>query len=188
MKLAQEFVKFTVKELNLRSLPASIKFVGDEYSVENLTFGTYAPATNEIIVVKGNRHPIDVLRTLAHELVHHKQREMGKELNGEDGSATENEANAVAGKLMRKFRTLRPEIFNVGAFGFHTNMENKMQQISNIARSGIPQKINERYVDTYTAKLLVTVAHKLSPVNRKKFVNESIDSMVAIAYKIITQG
>ncbi len=39
-------------------------------------------------------HPIDVLRTLAHELVHHKQREDGQELNGEDGSNTENEGEA----------------------------------------------------------------------------------------------
>ncbi len=187
MKLAKEFVKFTVKELGLKSLPKSIKFEGDDYSAQHLTFGTYNPSTDEIVVVKGQRHPIDVLRTLAHELVHHKQREDGQELNGEDGSNTENEANAKAGELMRKFRTVRPEIFNVGPWGFHTNMENKIQSILKAAKTGTPQKIEETYVDQYTAKLLVTVAHNLSLQNRKKFYNESIDKMVELAYKLVTR-
>jgi len=109
--ITDEFVKFVAKELQLKSLPASIKFVGSDYSKENLTFGTYRPDTDEIVIVKGNRHIADVLRTLAHEMVHHKQRISGQELNGEDGSNTENEANAVAGKLMRKFRYVRPELY-----------------------------------------------------------------------------
>jgi Zn-dependent peptidase ImmA (M78 family) len=109
--ITDEFVKFVAKELQLQSLPASIKFVGSDYSKENLTFGTYRPDTDEIVIVKGNRHIADVLRTLAHEMVHHKQRISGQELNGEDGSSTENEANAVAGELMRKFRYVRPELY-----------------------------------------------------------------------------
>ena len=188
MKLAKEFVKFTVKELGLKSLPKSIKFEGDDYSAQHLTFGTYNPSTDEVVVVKGQRHPIDVLRTLAHELVHHKQREDGQELNGEDGSNTENEANAKAGELMRKFRTLRPEIFNVGPWGFHTNMENnKAEQILHIAKTGQAGKVDETYIDKFNARLLVTVMHKLSPDNRQKFLGESVDKMIAVAYKIVTQ-
>jgi len=160
MKLAKEFVKFTIKELGLKSLPKSIKFEGDDYSAQHLTFGTYNPSTDEIVVVKGQRHPIDVLRTLAHELVHHKQREDGQELNGEDGSNTENEANAKAGKI---------------------------QSILSAAKTGKPAKIDETYVDQYTAKLLITVAHNLSPKNRTEFYNESIDKMVELAYKLVTR-
>jgi len=109
--ITDEFVKFVAKELQLQSLPASIKFVGSDYSKEHLTFGTYRPDTNEIVIVKGNRHIADVLRTLAHEMVHHKQREEGKPADGRDGSPVENEANAVAGELMRKFRYVRPELY-----------------------------------------------------------------------------
>jgi Zn-dependent peptidase ImmA (M78 family) len=109
--ITDEFVKFVAKELQLSSLPAKIKFVGSDYSKENLTFGSYNPQTDEIVIVKGNRHIADVLRTLAHEMVHHKQRVSGQELNGEDGSNTENEANAMAGELMRKFRYVRPELY-----------------------------------------------------------------------------
>lgn len=187
MKLANEFVKFVVKELGLKSLPKSIKFVGDDYATQHLTFGTYQPSTDEIVIVKGIRHPIDVLRTLAHELVHHQQRQNGQQLDGGDGSETENEANAKAGELMRKFRTLHSEIFNVGPWGFHTNMENKVEKIVSVAKTGKPEKIDERYVDQYTAKLLVTVMHKLSPENKEKFINESIDNMVSIAYKMVTK-
>lgn len=185
MKLAKEFIKFVVKELGMKSLPKDIKFADDKYSTEHLTFGTYNPSTDEIVIVKGNRHPVDVLRTLAHELVHHKQREDGKELNGEDGSNTENEANAKAGELMRKFRTLKPEIFNVGPWGFHTNMEDKMETVQRIAETGISQKIDEQYVDKFSAKLLLTVYNNLSPNNQEKFVQESIDTMVALAYKTV---
>lgn len=185
MKLAKEFIKFVVKELGMKSLPKNIKFAGDEYSTQHLTFGTYNPTTDEIIIVKGNRHPADVLRTLAHELVHHKQREDGKELNGEDGSNIENEANALAGKLMREYRTLRPEIFNVGPWGFHTNMEDKMNMVKRVADTGIPQKIDEQHIDKFTAKLLLTVYNNLSSKNQEKFIQESIDTMVALAYKTV---
>jgi Zn-dependent peptidase ImmA (M78 family) len=53
----------------------------------------------------------DILRTLAHELVHHMQNLKGDELNGDDGSEIENEANAQAGVIMRKFGRENPEIF-----------------------------------------------------------------------------
>ena len=191
MKLAKEFVKFAVKELGIQSLPHSIKFVGDDYSSQHLTFGTYNPSTDEVVVCKGSRHPVDVLRTLAHELVHHKQREDGRTLNGEDGSDIENEANAVAGTLMRKFRTLHPnifEVFNVGPWGFHTNMEentsNKVKTILHVAKTNTPHQIDERFIDGFTAKLLVTTLHNLNTENRRRFCNESIDTMVAIAYKM----
>lgn len=50
-----------------------------------------------------NRHPTDVLRTLSHELVHLAQSQI-KPLSAADGvtgSDVENEANALAGILMR---------------------------------------------------------------------------------------
>lgn len=188
MRLANDFIKFLVKKLDMKTLPANIKFADGDYAAQQLTFGTYNPNSDEIVIVKGNRHPVDVLRTLAHELVHHKQREDGKELNGEDGSDTENEANAMAGECMREYRTLRPEIFNMGPWGFHTNMEErKLDKIVRAAKTGVPQRIDEQYVDGYTAIMLVSVLQKLSPDNRKKLMNESINKMVTIAYKIVTQ-
>lgn len=64
-----------------------------------------------IKVVAMNRHPMDVMRTLAHEIVHWKQKESGAELDGSDGSDAENEANAMAGVIMRRFGERYPDYF-----------------------------------------------------------------------------
>jgi len=75
--------------------------------------GAYQPKTDELLVVKGSRLTADILRTLAHELVHRKQAEMRplKPEDGKTGSEVENEANAAAGVLLRQFGKYRPEIF-----------------------------------------------------------------------------
>jgi hypothetical protein len=61
----------------------------------------------------GNRHIMDVLRTLAHEMVHHKQDVAGQlnDRSGEDGSPEENEANAKAAVIMRLWGKMNPELF-----------------------------------------------------------------------------
>jgi hypothetical protein len=60
-----------------------------------------------------NRNVADILRTLAHELVHRKQDEEGKiDYNsGETGSEVENEANAMAGVLLRDFGKTHENIY-----------------------------------------------------------------------------
>ena len=187
--LINEFLKFIVAELKIKTLPR-IKFATDGFASHYLTFGHYHPDSDTITVVMGGRHLADVLRTLAHELVHHKQREEGRVLDGSDESDIEAEANAKAGVLMRRFRVVHPEmfeVFNVGPWGFHTNMEGKIKSILNVAKTGKAQKVDEQYIDGYTARLLITTMHKLSPENRNKFCNESINKMVAIAYKLVTQ-
>ena len=113
-RLTREFVKFVVKELELQSsLPRKVSFVDEKFAQQNQTFGSYDIQNGRILVCYGGRHPMDVMRTLAHELVHHKQREENKSLDGSDGSEIENEANAKAGELMRKFRTMHPDAFDL---------------------------------------------------------------------------
>jgi hypothetical protein len=95
-------------ELQIDELPP-ISLV-DEPSVGGGTsFGIFDG--NAIQVVSLNRHPMDVMRTLAHELVHWKQLVYGDELDGSDGSHIENEANAMAGVILRKFGKQYPEYF-----------------------------------------------------------------------------
>lgn len=179
MKLANEFIKFVVKELQLPSLPRSIRFADANYAAEHLSFGTYNPLNDEIVISKENRHPVDVLRTLAHELVHHKQRLDGKTLDGNDGSDIENEANAVAGELMRKFRKIRPEIFkNMNSGG------GKLKKIAAIAKTGTPQRIDEHYLDKFNARLILSTLRQLSPENKKRYIAESVPTMVHLAHKV----
>jgi Zn-dependent peptidase ImmA (M78 family) len=77
------------------------------------SFGRYRNEQRDVTVYMKNRNMADVLRTLAHELVHHKQNELGKLNNdsGKTGSDVENEANIKAGILMRDFGKEREEIY-----------------------------------------------------------------------------
>lgn len=60
-----------------------------------------------------NRHPIDILRTLSHEMVHYKQLIEKGTLKSHAGSPEENIANAKAGEIMRKYGKLHPELFDL---------------------------------------------------------------------------
>jgi hypothetical protein len=108
--LMKKFVEYACNELEVDE-PKIHVINSPTYSQEYKSFGGYIPSEEKILVVVYNRNMADILRTLAHELVHHHQKLNGDELNGEDGSETENEANARAGVIMRKFGRENPEIF-----------------------------------------------------------------------------
>ena len=59
---------------------ASINFVVDEENSKNPlgTTAHYNPDSMEVTVYTSNRHPKDILRSVAHELVHHRQNCQGK--------------------------------------------------------------------------------------------------------------
>ena len=114
----RDFVDFCAAELKLEHLP-TIKLRKDpQWSVRNRTFGRYTDDQHMLEVAWGNRHIMDVLRTVAHELTHKRQHERdGKRMGsdaGETGSPYENEANARAGVLMRDYGRLHPELFDAG--------------------------------------------------------------------------
>ncbi len=106
------FLNFAKEELELSSLPR-IKFIADNGMITaggKNSFGLFDG--NQIQIIEKDRHPVDVMRTLAHELVHHKQRLEHYEMNGEDGSEVENGANSIAGIIMRRFGEQHPEFFD----------------------------------------------------------------------------
>jgi hypothetical protein len=103
--IIEEFIQFCKDALNINELPI-IEFANDrEWAVERRSFGSYNPESGHVEVYVGNRNLADILRTLAHELVHHRQRELNmiKPDSGKTGSHIENQANALAGMMMRDF-------------------------------------------------------------------------------------
>ena len=112
--IIDDFVLYVANELNLENNIPNIVISDDEFEAENMkSFGKYTPELNEIRIVIINRNLADILRTLAHELVHCKQRIENK-LNDDSnitGSSEENEANAIAGILMRNYGKINPSIF-----------------------------------------------------------------------------
>lgn len=111
--MLDSFVSFASKRLGIKSLPSvRHKDEEDDYN----SFAAYNPSKNELSISTKNRHPMDVFRSIAHELVHHKQNEegrIGKDIakEGDTGSDIENEANAEAGKVMRWFAKENPDMF-----------------------------------------------------------------------------
>lgn len=108
-----DFLEFCVKGLSIEEVP-SINFTDDTgWCKEYCTFGAFEPGTKEITVYIKNRNLADICRTLAHELVHKRQHELGTldSQSGETGSEIENEANELAGVIMRSYGKNNPEIY-----------------------------------------------------------------------------
>ena len=96
-------------ELELEDLPEIFLLDNEPTTGGGTSFGQFTDDGIEVVTM--GRHPMDVMRTLAHELVHWKQRVENMPMDGSDGSDTENQANAVAGIIMRKFGQQYPNYF-----------------------------------------------------------------------------
>ena len=112
--MVDSFVSFASNKLGIKSLPnIRYKDSNEDFS----SFGGYNPSEKSIVIATKNRHPMDIYRTLAHELVHCKQDEDGRikdvSKEGSTGSDIENEANAVAGQIMRWYAKANPDSFKL---------------------------------------------------------------------------
>jgi hypothetical protein len=112
IRALRDFLPIAVKELKLKRLP-KIKFLSKLDNEDQPTFGRFSHDGKKAMIELNifNRHPVDVLRTLAHEMVHYKQfvhKQLGKN-SGDTGSSSENEAHVIAGIIMRHFDKGYPE-------------------------------------------------------------------------------
>ena len=109
--LLNDFLKFVTTHLKIVNPNVKIQF-GREGLVTTASYGN-----KEVRVYAKDRALVDIMRSLAHELVHMKQDVEGRldqvhhDQNNEAGSPIENEANSVAGVLIRKFGELHSEIY-----------------------------------------------------------------------------
>lgn len=99
-----KFLKFVEKELGITQA-YSIKTSNNH--AEFTTTAYYDPEKQLVSVYVKGRAIIDIMRSFAHELVHHHQRQNGEVKTGEDiqdiGGKIEDDANAIAGQLIKKF-------------------------------------------------------------------------------------
>jgi hypothetical protein len=107
----QEFIKFAKKALQLKE-KVSVKLLEKRH--QHMTAACYDPNTNEISIYTKDRAFADVCRSLAHEMVHQKQNELGmlEVDSGQTGSDIENEANACAGIIMRNFGEIVENLYD----------------------------------------------------------------------------
>ena len=112
LEVLKEFIKFTLRELGIKGMGGKVVMSRDtDRAREMKSMGLYNPQDDKIWVYIGNRNTADICRTISHELVHLKQKQNGQSLDGTTGSDIENEANAKAGQIMRKFAQINPMIF-----------------------------------------------------------------------------
>ena len=111
--LVKDFVRFTKIKLNIRN-DIPVELIYDlEFSRKYSSFACIMTDSKQIYVSVINRHPVDILRSLAHEMVHYKQMISGQSIQGHTGSRHENEANAKAGVVLRDYGKLHPELFTM---------------------------------------------------------------------------
>lgn len=140
-KTIVDFVDFCSQALGIGAKPR-VKLVEDtSWALDRRSFGEYNPMETMLSVYVKNRNMADILRTIAHELVHHKQNELGmiKPGSGNTGSDIENQANSVAGIILREYGRMNQVIY-----------ENKLSEVFDrpypfsLSRSGA-RKRNYRF-------------------------------------------
>ena len=121
-KMIKDFLPIAMDVIGLKTLP-DIKLVVSVPDTDQPTFGKFVNEENRIYLSIEDRHPLDILRTLAHELVHYKQgieHELEAD-SGRTGSPEENEANMLGGIVMRYFNKAHPEYFDIEAIDVKEN-------------------------------------------------------------------
>jgi hypothetical protein len=108
-----KFVKFVKDELELESIP-TISVQNHREGLKTTANYDYTKENKVIKVCSKNRALVDVMRSIAHELVHHKQFEQGRlEVKPPDiGGEIEDEANAKAGQFIKMFARIDESIYD----------------------------------------------------------------------------
>lgn len=110
-----DFAKFVKKELDIKTMP-TIAILSSRDGLKTTANYDHAKENKIIKVCAKNRALVDVMRSLAHELVHHKQFEQGrlKKQPPDIGGEIEDEANAKAGQFIKMYaRDVDKSIYDV---------------------------------------------------------------------------
>ncbi len=99
-----EFAKFVKSELGIKKMP-TISIQNGRKELKTTASYDYTKENKIVKINAKNRALVDVMRSLAHELVHHKEWEYGRlKVRPPDvGGIIEDEANAKAGQYIKMF-------------------------------------------------------------------------------------
>ncbi len=126
--------------------PPTINFAEDSENAQDMFGKTayYNPSTSEITVYITNRHPKDIMRSVAHEIVHHAQNQRGEFENsfnlGEEGYAQNNS----------HLRSMEEEAYLSGNMIFRDwedNLKKQRNQNKMINESSLRAKIRSMIIE-----------------------------------------
>jgi Zn-dependent peptidase ImmA (M78 family) len=109
----KDFAKFVREKLELEKAPI-ISIQNGRGDLKTTANYDYTKEKKVIKVNAKNRALVDVMRSLAHEMTHHKQYEQGRlKVKPPDiGGEIEDEANAKAGQFIKMYSKIDPSIYN----------------------------------------------------------------------------
>jgi hypothetical protein len=105
IEIIKDFISFVRDKIKIQDpVTVALRNTRDRYIS---TTASYLPSENINFVRCGGRALVDILRSIAHELVHNRQRELNLFKIGEDvpniGYKIEDQANSIAGVLIKDF-------------------------------------------------------------------------------------
>jgi len=199
-KILEELIPFVQDRLGYDK-PVKVLFISDPENAINVLGKTahYAPDTHTVTIYVDNRHPKDMLRSVAHELVHHAQNCRG-EFDG--GCSTE----AGYAQTDAHLRDMEREAYEKGNLCFRdfedqlkTNKKKQTIYI-NVMKEGLkPKYIKEGFSDStlcrgnckseaeagaYCGKVGVSLAesgrHKLSRERIREIVKKALQERTQV--------
>jgi len=108
-----EFSKFVIKELGIKS-PPTIVIQTNRDGLKTTANYDYSKENKVMKIYAGPRLLVDIMRSIGHELTHHKQWEDGKlKVRPPDiGGPIEDEANAKAGQFIKLYAKKDSSIYD----------------------------------------------------------------------------
>ena len=109
----QKFIKWASRRLHLQTTPHIELSQDTKDAQDNHHTGLHRTDTGEIWIYVRNRNLVDILRTVFHELVHHRQGELKMIKPGDSypGSPIEAMADMLAGKYIKIYGEQNHHIF-----------------------------------------------------------------------------
>jgi hypothetical protein len=164
--LVKSLLPYAQKELGFKNSP-KINFVDDQDNSKNPLGKTayYHPEDKEITIFVTNRHPKDILRSVAHELIHYKQDEDGRLTQSmrqglQDKNYTQNNTT------LRKFEEEAYLNGNMIFRDWEDNYKNNSKQIIKITKES--KQMNESNIRATIKKLVAKVISEEKEKSKKK--------------------
>ena len=168
--LLKSFMNYASKKIGFQE-PPSLFFVSDEQNA-NLPLGKtahYEPETKNIVIYTDMRHPKDILRSLSHELVHHKQNCDGKfnDMGDTDEGYAQNN---------KHLRSMEKEAYLLGNMCLRDWEDTHKKQLQE--SSYYPRGENKMNTKDWSRKELNTLL--MEAWGYKKHTNEGIEHLCAM--------
>ena len=175
-----------------------LRLADDHKNAEDMLGKTahYSPRDNEITVFVTNRHPKDILRSISHELVHHKQACDGKfddlsQMDMGEGYAQSNlylremeeEAYLLGNMCFRDWTDQRIQQNSLTEEKKMSKMVKKLEFLAENKKTGV---FGDVKVNSKMAKMIVEAHSRLNDKQKTQFESLSIGELVKLVENYIS--